>query len=353
MKVSVLMSVHNGERFLQESVNSILCQEYDDFELILVDDASTDDTRGLIRSYQDPRIVPVFNEKNIGIGASMCRAYEFAHGQLIAKMDADDICMPFRLGDQIDSLKSTGRSVNLAQAEIFHEGSDGEVCQLWPDRQRSDYEIEWEGLQNQIYGCHPALMMTREAYEISGGYNPDFPVALDYDLFDRVVAAGYLFSYTKRVGLRYRRHATQVTTARVAQQESYARKVVSRALLRLLPTISNDDLSGWALLWGRTPLEGDRGISSGMRMLAPVADALAKKNNLAKVPNEIVYDVVFKYGGASRCPLTLTSTDYLRVLRWGSKEIGLDEAIKAFVRGRRIGAQAFRNPEMLMNSRFA
>lgn len=96
-EISVLMSVYNGEKYIQEAIDSILNQTYSDFELIIINDGSTDQTREIIESYQDERI-KLFNfKKNKGVGAVLKFGLTQVNGRYIAKADADDINHPERL----------------------------------------------------------------------------------------------------------------------------------------------------------------------------------------------------------------------------------------------------------------
>lgn len=90
-KVSVILSNYNGERYLKESISSVLKQTYTDFEFIIVDDASTDSSREVINSYNDPRIKRYYAEKNRHIAYSLNRALEMVSGEYIARIDSDDI----------------------------------------------------------------------------------------------------------------------------------------------------------------------------------------------------------------------------------------------------------------------
>ena len=100
-KVTVLMPVYNGERFLRDAIESMLRQTFDDFELLIVNDGSTDGSRDLIRSYADQRIRLVEHEKNRGIVASLNTGIECACGEYLARMDADDVSLPHRLDAQV------------------------------------------------------------------------------------------------------------------------------------------------------------------------------------------------------------------------------------------------------------
>jgi len=110
-EVTVLMSVYNGEKYLREAIDSILNQTFTDFEFLIVNDGSTDRTAEILRSYDDPRIIIINNEKNIGLTKSLNIGLRMAKGEYIARMDADDVSMPERLQKQIELLnqkKNTG-----------------------------------------------------------------------------------------------------------------------------------------------------------------------------------------------------------------------------------------------------
>jgi glycosyltransferase involved in cell wall biosynthesis len=100
-KVSVVMAVYNGERYLREAIESILNQTFTDFEFIIIDDSSTDATRKIILSFTDPRIQLLANESNVGLTASLNRGLSIARGEYVARMDCDDISLPERLARQV------------------------------------------------------------------------------------------------------------------------------------------------------------------------------------------------------------------------------------------------------------
>lgn len=105
--ISVIMSVHNEERFLGASIESILNETYKNFEFIIVDDKSTDNSLEIIKKYQkkDKRIRIIKNEENIGLTKSLNRALKLAKGEFIARQDASDISKKERLAEQINFLK--------------------------------------------------------------------------------------------------------------------------------------------------------------------------------------------------------------------------------------------------------
>ena len=103
------MSVYNGAKFLAEAIDSILAQTFTNFEFIIIDDASSDDSLHIINSYKDARIVLIQNNKNIGLTKSLNIGIAKAKGKYIARMDADDISMPKRLEKQFDFMEEHPR----------------------------------------------------------------------------------------------------------------------------------------------------------------------------------------------------------------------------------------------------
>ena len=101
-EVSVLMSCYNASRWLHEAIDSVLTQTFENFEFVLVDDGSTDDTWNIIQSYRDrdERIVPI-SKKNTGLPDSLNVGIAKARGAWIARLDADDVCEPTRLEEQV------------------------------------------------------------------------------------------------------------------------------------------------------------------------------------------------------------------------------------------------------------
>ena len=100
-KVSIIMPVYNTASFLKEAIESILSQTYSNFEFIIINDGSTDSSKSIIESFNDPRIKVINNEHNIGIIATRNKGLTYAQGEYIACMDSDDISLPTRIEKQV------------------------------------------------------------------------------------------------------------------------------------------------------------------------------------------------------------------------------------------------------------
>jgi hypothetical protein len=183
-KVTVLMAVYNGERYLREAVESILCQTFQDFQFLIINDGSTDNTRNLILSYDDARIVLVDNKHNIGQTRSLNRGLELAAGQLIARQDADDISEPERLAKQVAFLDRRREVVLLGTwyKEIDLNGTVVGDRKLACDTT----DIRW----CLLFFCpfvHSSVMFRKSVLaEQIGFYNETLAYSQDYDLWHRI-----------------------------------------------------------------------------------------------------------------------------------------------------------------------
>jgi glycosyltransferase involved in cell wall biosynthesis len=182
-KITVLMSVYNGEKHLQESISSILDQTFKDFEFIIINDGSTDRSREIIISCRDSRIRLVNNEKNIGLTRSLNKGLKLATGIYIARMDADDVSMPARFEKQVvflDSHPSVG-VVGINSLVIDEQG-------------KPLFKINHPTVHGKIISkllldnkfVHSSVMLRKTCLKTSGYYNEDFQMAQDYELFLRL-----------------------------------------------------------------------------------------------------------------------------------------------------------------------
>lgn len=225
--VTVLMAVYNGEAYLKEAVESILNQTFTNFEFLIIDDASTDNSRQLLDGYRDFRMRVLSNSHNLRLARSLNRGIEMARGKYIARMDADDISLPHRLERQVAFMEShPDIGVSGSWLECF-----GALSQVW------DYPVE-PGIilsnllfQNQL--GHPTVIMRRQLM-ISKGlfYNPDYREAEDYDLWTRC-GEHFPLGNLAEVLLFYRWHERQASQANLNEQRHFHALVGQRQLQRL------------------------------------------------------------------------------------------------------------------------
>lgn len=227
-KVTVLMPVYNAARYLREALDSVLSQTFADFELLIVDDASSDASAAVIRQYHDRRIRLVRNDSNLGVAGALNRGIELARGRYLARMDADDICHPERLERQAAYLDGHPEvSVIAAQVELI--GAGGEELGVW---QQDREAVTWEEIRHQLPAAnclaHPSVMMRREVL-LNYGYHAGAPYAQDYELWLRLAAKGCRIEKLAQPLLKYRVHQASVTW-RSNQKESEVKNVRIKAL---------------------------------------------------------------------------------------------------------------------------
>lgn len=206
MKISVIMPAYNAEKYIKEAIDSILNQTYADFEFIIINDGSSDRTEEIILSYNDPRIVYVKNEKNLGVASSLNRGLETAGGEYIARMDSDDISMPERFEKQVAYLKNHESTVVLGTAINSFDGI-GFQSQKTFSQDLEDMKVDL------FFSCglaHPSVMMRRDVIRELGGYDPNYNGLEDYELWCRVIEK-YEITTLPDILLRYRIHENQVT----------------------------------------------------------------------------------------------------------------------------------------------
>lgn len=210
MKISVVMSVYNAEKYLTEAVDSILGQTYSDYELILINDKSTDSSGDILNQYanQDPRIVILENEYNVGLTKSLNIGLAIAKGEYIARMDADDISVPDRFEKQVAFLDAhPDYSFVSCIGRYIDENGNPEQLRLFPETNEEIYAM----MPKVDAVMHPGVMFRRADIEKIGNYCEDFRVVQDYDLWFRGMAAGYKFYNIQEPLVLFRRNESYNT----------------------------------------------------------------------------------------------------------------------------------------------
>jgi len=222
-KISVIMSVYNGEKYLREAINSILNQTFKNFEFIIVNDGSTDSSLDIIKSYNDARIV-VIDQKNTGQGIGRNIAIKHSNGEYIAILDADDISMPDRLQLQYDFLEKHPECVAVgSNAEIIDKDSNYVYT--------SNQALSWEEIKNNLPSMpfiHSSTMYRKTAFDKVGGY-PDMRSAEDAFLFNKFAKIGELRNLPD-VLIKYRICPTAVTTKSSGKDSKIIENIILDAI---------------------------------------------------------------------------------------------------------------------------
>jgi glycosyltransferase EpsE len=188
-RVSILMGVYNCANTLGEAIDSILCQTYSDWELIICDDGSADDTLQIVREYaaRDPRIVIAQNFRNLGLNHTLNHCLKLARGELCARMDGDDVSEPERLEKLVLALDSNPKFALVSSwVSFFDEGGKWGVGRSKPQPDSMD-------LATGTPFCHAACMIRTGVLRDLGGYGTDAWLrrSQDYHLWFRLYAAGH------------------------------------------------------------------------------------------------------------------------------------------------------------------
>mgnify|MGYP001466411250 CR=1 FL=1 len=213
-EISVLMSVYNGEEYIKETIDCILDQSYQDFEFIIINDGSTDDTESIIKSFHDPRIRYFKLEKNSGVGKALNYGLQQVRGKYIAKADADDLYSGDRLAIQKKFLDDH-QEISLVGSfiEYFPNSKSMESERNYLDKKniwekRVNTYTDWKDIQKVIYWyccvIHSSVMIRSEV--LKEHRYKEFPMSEDYDLFYRLNKAGHRMAIIDRVLTRVRVH---------------------------------------------------------------------------------------------------------------------------------------------------
>ena len=183
--VTVVMSVFNEEKTISRAIESIIEQVFYDWEMIIIDDASSDSTSDILKNYtkKDERINFICNEKNLGLAASLNRGIRLARGKYIARMDADDFSYRERLKKQIDFLeKNQDIDVLGTGAELIDKDGAHLSYMLMPEHHQEICNIIHK--KNPFF--HSSVVMKKEFINRAGGYNERLRKAQDYELWGRM-----------------------------------------------------------------------------------------------------------------------------------------------------------------------
>ena len=239
-KVTVFIPVHNREHYIRVAVNSILAQTFEDFELIVVDDGSTDRTAEVLADYSDPRLRVLQNPANLGIPASRNRGLEAARGEYIALLDSDDHAYPDRLARQVKYLDANPEITQVGSWCSFMD-SDGRML----DKVRRQPLRPDDIHAHLIFHCpvinRTVMARTEALQEIN--YDTAFPRCQDYDMHSRLVIAGHALANLPDLLVCGREHPGRFTgqTSELGRDRKIA---VYRRMLARIDIEANDEELG-------------------------------------------------------------------------------------------------------------
>jgi glycosyltransferase involved in cell wall biosynthesis len=297
--VTVLMPVYNAEAYVAEAIESILVQTHKDFTFLILDDGSTDGTLEIVRSYDDPRIRLIAGDANLGITRRLNQGLELCAGELVARMDADDLSHPWRLASQVAYLSANPSCAMVATGARL---IDAEGKYLGPyDPWGAD---PYFALNFDCYICHPSVMMRKSCVMDAGGYLMDY--AEDFDLWWRLSRA-HPIHVMKEPLLSYRLHADNLSHVRRNTEYRKAETMIRQRNFRYLLGTEAEVPDSWAACYngefGPILQKKDPGeIIACLDLLDRVADATVATEN----PNRNTG--VIRYFAAAKKTHTLRAT---------------------------------------------
>jgi glycosyltransferase involved in cell wall biosynthesis len=205
-KISVIMPVYNGEKYLEESISSVLSQTCNDFEFIIIDDGSADNTLKIVESFSDERIKLVKLEHS-GIVKALNKGLEIAKGEYIIRTDADDVSLPERFEELFNYIFNTKDVVLCGSwADLINEKGEHVGEMKYPPVENNDIKTR------MFLSCpfiHPSVIFSREKALKIGGYR-NYKHVEDYEFWTRLLKEGKGHNLPKKL-LKYRIHPHQVT----------------------------------------------------------------------------------------------------------------------------------------------
>lgn len=203
ISISVLMTVYNGERYLRQAIESVLKQTYSDFEFLIIDDDSTDESPEIIKAYHDPRIRIISNSLNKGQTVSLNIGLREARSEYIARIDADDIAFPHWLQSQVNFLKNNA-AVDVLSAGLVTFSEKGLGKAYFSPSCREDILLK-AIIKSPIN--HGGALIKKDTILKIGGYNNDYKIAADYGVWIKLLKQNISITSNRDIVMAIRRHA--------------------------------------------------------------------------------------------------------------------------------------------------
>ncbi len=282
-KVTVLLAVHNGEPYIGEAVQSVLDQTFTDFELLVVDDASTDETVGIVERLGDGRVRILRNDHNVGQVPALNRGLLEARGQYVARLDADDACLPTRLARQVEVLDAEPR---VALVGTWMDAVDDRGRLIGRLQKTLDDYVDflYHTLIMRVYVSHPSAMYRREPVVRLGCYDEATGPAEDKDLWRKLALERFEARIVPEALVRYRLHDLQLSQVRAEYQQQVDAASQDRFLAELAPEADASAvrrlLAGDPQAWrddAETSLRGVELVLAGARTRLALTDAEARQ----------------------------------------------------------------------------
>jgi len=233
-RVSFILPIHNAGKTLRETLDSLFAQTFGDFEIIAVNDGSTDQTAGVLAQTPDPRLRVIARE-NRGLVASLNEAIDASKAELLARIDADDICLPHRLEKQIAFLHANPHVGVVGSAIIAFNNENEERIT------HAAFPAATLLFRSAI--AHPSVMIRRKLLDACNlRYRHPYHCAQDYDLWCRCIVRGICIMNLTDPLIRYRLHPGQITQAHAEPTQLEGEAIRAEFIQSLLPATTGPEL---------------------------------------------------------------------------------------------------------------
>lgn len=228
--VSILMNCYNGERYLKEAIDSVLCQTYQNWELIFWDNQSTDHSKEIFHSYDDQRLKYFLAPEHTDLGGARARAFRHLVGEFVAVLDADDVWMPKKLEKQIPLFDDPEVGIVISDALFFNDRTEKA---LYGGRYPPTGWVFEKLLAKYFVSLTTLIFRLSNALDLSRAFDPDFSFIADFDLVVRLSRISKLVIYPEILA-KWRVHSESDTwkhpQAFVEERERWIRKQISEDL---------------------------------------------------------------------------------------------------------------------------
>jgi len=324
-RVSVLLAVHNSADYVSLAIDSVLRQTFSDFELLIVDDASTDATPSRLAACTDSRIRTIRNDSNLGLTRSLNRGLALARAPLVARQDADDVSHPDRLGKQVAFLEANPTVAVLGAQARFVDARGREIgASPWP-KSTGALAIRWQLLFDGPFIHSSVMFRTGIVRDQLGGYDERFVTSQDFELWSRVGAAGFAMRNLADTLVDFRLHEQSASARYGLENINRVMPVITKNIARELGPAAVP--AGWPDAWIRLtnpqvfPESGDEWRTSAAAITA-IHRAFVAKYPEAANDAEITRHL---------------SSMFLRVAQWGAARRRAG-SISCFLRAARLDA---------------
>lgn len=289
--VSVLLATHNDEKYIKEAIDSVINQTYRDFELIIIDDGSSDRTAEIISSYDDERIIFIKNGQNMGLPYSLNKGMEMARGEYIARMDGDDICFPQRLQKQLEYMEQHPEITMCGANRLdFSEKGKKSAKRFFPE--------ESEALKVRLlFGnpiAHSSWFIRKDDFlKHHFRYDEDFRYSQDYELIYRILKSCKI-ACVQTILLKYRVKEKTRSNGR-CRDIKYTIKVFKQIMKELGLAVSTQDfklISGY---------KNDDLVFSDMKRMTFLFREIIRRNRKYRVFEQDILKRTLKQTALGRC----------------------------------------------------